>query len=302
MVADDSSPLKELKQSQDALRKAIEKQTTRIERLAGSAARQEWRELLRAIPDARRLEHWGRKVYSQNDEDGILAEIFRRLGVGAASGIFVEIGASNGLENNTHLLLRQGFSGVWVDGAGANVQKMRTRFADYLADCRLSAQHLRVTAENIDATLTATVAGRPVAVLSIDVDGNDYWLWKAVRSIEPPVVVIEYNGKFPPPLAIVQRYRADHVWTGTDYFGASLAAMEKLARAKGTAGGGTAYSLVGCNVTGSNAFFVRDDLVQDHFPYAQTAEHLYHPCRYHLMYDCFASAGHKPDVGPFEYV
>jgi hypothetical protein len=115
------------------------------------------------------------------------------------------------------------------------------------------------------------------------------------------VVVIEYNGKFPPPLAIVQRYRQDHVWTGTDYFGASLSALEKLAQAKGEDGAFRAYRLVGCNVTGSNAFFVRYDLVRDHFPYEQTAEHLYQPCRYHL-YDGFASAGHKPDVGPFEYV
>lgn len=294
-MTDESGQGDDLKQSYDALRKAVEKQSARIERLAATAARQEWRELLRAIPDPYRLEHWGRKVYSQNDEDGILAEVLRRLRIGPSAGVFVEIGASSGLENNTQLLLRQGFSGVWIEAAGASVEKMRKLFAEYLASGQLMVQPLFVTAENVDAAVAGPLAGRPVAVLSVDVDGNDYWLWKAVTSIEPSVVIIEYNGKFPPPLAIVQRYRADHAWKGTDYFGASLSAMAKLGDAKG-------YCLVGCNITGSNAFFVRTDLVGDHFPYAQTAEHLYQPCRYYLTYDCFASAGYKPDVGPFESV
>jgi len=285
----------ELKQEQDGLRKAIERQSARIERLAAAAARQEWRELLRAIPDGRRLEHWGRKVYSQNDEDGILAEMLRRLGLGPSSGIVVEIGAGNGLENNSHLLLLQGYAGVWMEADDANVDRMRKRFADHLSSGQLHVLQLFATAENVEAALAPPVGGRPVVLLSIDVDGNDYWLWKAVTSIRPPIVMIEYNGKFPPPTSIVQRYRPDHVWKGTDYFGASLSAMEKLAHAKG-------YRLVGCNITGTNAFFVRTDLLGDHFPYEQTAEHLYQPCRYHLTYDCFATAGHKPDVGPFETV
>jgi hypothetical protein len=277
--------------NEDVLRKTVEKLSVRIERLGAAAARREWRELLGAISEPQRLEHWGRKVYSQNDEDGIVGEIVSRVGLTPASGLLIEIGASTGLENNTHLLLRQGFRTHWVEGSEESIDKMRKAFASYISSGRLVFEHAFVTAENVDA-LVSSAADGPVALLSIDVDGNDYWLWKAVTTVTPAIVIIEYNGKFPPPLSIAQRYNPRRVWKGTDAFGASLAAMEKLGREKG-------YRLVGCNITGSNAFFVRQDLVADHFPYEHTAAHLYQPCRYYLTYDCFASAGFKSDVGDF---
>lgn len=278
-----------------ALRKDIEKQNVRLDRLAAAAARREWRDLLAGIPDKRRLEHFGRKVYSQNDEDGILAEIFLRLGIAASSGMLIEIGASTGLENNTHLQLRHGFRAHWIEGSEQSVTKMRKSFAAYLASGQLTAQQLFVTAENVDTAVATAAGGQPVALLSIDVDGNDYWLWKAVTATVPPVVMIEYNGKFPPPLSVVQRYQNDHVWAGTDAFGASLAAMVKLGNEKG-------YELVGCNITGSNAFFVRKELVAGVFPYPLSAADLYQPARYHLTYDCFSQTGYKADVGDFETV
>jgi len=279
----------------DALRRTLEKQSVRLERLTASAGRSECRELLRNIADPTRLEHWGRKVYSQTDEDGIIAEIFRRLSIESDSGVVVEIGAGSGLENNTHLLLRQGFRAGWVDGGSEKIEKISRVFNQYIECGQLVAESLFCTAENIDTVIAKMAASEPVSLLSIDVDGNDYWLWKSVTSTEPAVVLIEYNGKFPPPMSVVQPYTPDHAWTGTDYFGASLSAMCKLGKTKG-------YELVGCNITGTNAFFVRRDLVNDRFPYPLTAEHLYQPCRYHLINDCFASEGFKAKVGRFESV
>lgn len=292
---DIAAQLDEIRRTQKALHSIVDKQMIRLERVAASMTRQEWRELLRGIPHPQRLEHSGQKVYSQNEEDGIIAEIFRRLAIDPASGMFIEFGVENGIESNTHFLLRKGFRGVWLDGSDGRVEGIQARFHHYVKTRQLTVRHLFVTAENIDAELAGLEGKGKVALLSIDVDGNDYWIWKAITSIQPAVVVIEYNGKYPPPLAVAQRYRADRVWKGTDDFGASLSAMAKLGQSKG-------YSLVGCNTTGMNAFFVRNDLVQQHFPYELTAENLYHPCRYELTYGCFASAGHRPDVGRFEFV
>jgi hypothetical protein len=283
-----SAGLDDLKQTVDTLQKTV----GQLQRLALYAARREWRDLLTAIPDPRRLEHFGRKVYSQNDEDGILEEIFRRLGLGPADGIFIECGSGNGVENNTHYLLRKGYSGAWIEGSEHWVEKTRHTFRAYVDEGRLEIRQLFITTDVIDATLGAIANGRNVSLLSIDVDGNDYWIWDAVQSISPAVVMSEYNARCPPPLAQVQKYRPDHKWDGKDYFGATLGALDKLAARKG-------YRLVGCNITGMNAFFVRNDLIQDRFPYELTATHLYQPPRYELTYDCFSKVGHKPQAGVY---
>jgi hypothetical protein len=258
----------------------------------GYAARAEWEKLLKQIP-AGRLEHHGRKIYSQNDEDGILEEICRRVGITPNTAAFVEIGVQDGLENNTLFLLYKGFRGLWIEAREKYVNDIGKRFRTVIESGRLSTLNARVTAENINELLS------PVApttdVLSIDIDGNDFWVWKAMNHFYPPVVVIEYNAKFPPPLSIVQKYDPNFRWSGSDYSGASLCALAKLGQSKG-------YGLVACNITGSNAFFVRSDLIQDRFPYTLTPENLYQPCRYYLSGDCFRSYGHRPDFGPYETI
>ena len=120
-------------------------------------------------------------------------------------------------------------------------------------------------------------------LLSIDIDGNDWYVWEAVKSIQPRVVCIEYNGKFPPDLSWKQAYNERHKWDLTDWQGASLKEMETLGREKG-------YVMVGTNLTGANAFFVRKDLyTPDKFMDGQSAEQLYNPYRAHLK---FESPGH----------
>jgi hypothetical protein len=97
-------------------------------------------------------------------------------------------------------------------------------------------------------------------LLSIDIDGNDYWTWEAITVVNPTIVVIEYNARFGASRSVTVPYRADFVRSRAHYsmiyYGASLTALWALGRRKG-------YSLVGCNSAGNNAFFVRQDLLGD---------------------------------------
>ena len=107
----------------------------------------------------------------------------------------------------------------------------------------------------------------------------------------PKVICIEYNAKFPPNVYKVPVYDPHHAWTGTDYMGASLAAIEEVAGRKG-------YVLVGTNMTGANAFFVRKDLVGIGWPVGGVKV-LYNPPRYWLTLDLYSMVGHPADFGPY---
>lgn len=261
---------------------------------AAFLARTELRNLLEQMPRPHRLEHFGMKICSQSDEDGIIEEIFHRIGITQGNGKFIEFGAGNGIDlSNTLYLLYRGFRGLWIECSEAHVKLIKDRFQLPLQTGQLQVMHSFVTAENInEVLLTGLGENTEVALMSIDIDGNDFWIWKAIEAVAPAVVVIEYNAKFPPPLSLVQEYRPDHIWNGTDYFGASIEALARLGKQKG-------YQLVGCNITGVNAFFVRDDLIGGHFPYALTASNLYHPLRIDLIFGCFAHTGNIADFGAY---
>jgi hypothetical protein len=236
---------------------------------------------------AGRLEPHGFRAFSQNDEDGILQEIFRRIGAGAKT--FVEFGVQDGLENNTRLLLYQGWRGLWIEADATACRSMRRSFAAELASGQLQLSQSFVTTENIEALIGAARLG-DLDVLSIDIDGNDYWIWQAI-SLQPRVLVIEYNARFPPPTKWVMQHNPRHRWDYTDYQGASLESLAELGRGKG-------YTLVGCCLAGVNAFFVRDDLVQDRFAQPDTRA-LYNPPRYYMRR--FLPSGHPSGpFGPYE--
>jgi len=237
--------------------------------------------------DQRCLLRFGFKVYSQNDEDGIIQEIFARIGCGPRT--FVEFGVGNGLENNTLKLLLEGWSGLWLEGSENDVKSINTRFHDVIKQRRLQVQLAFIDRDNVNALIGRYCTGE-IDLISIDVDGNDIYLLEALNIVNPRVIVIEYNAKFPPPLSIAQAYNAAHRWQGGDYFGASLAAITKIAQRKG-------YALVGCGVIGVNAFFVRHDLLDDKFFPPYTAAHHYQPARYFLG-RAFV-AGQRPDWGSY---
>lgn len=233
--------------------------------------------------DPLRLERYGASVYSQNDEDGILAEIFRRIG--ATERRFLEFGVDAGLENNTLCLLEQGWSGAWIEGDAARVAQILKGFGRWLDSGRLVVRHALVTRENINDLIGDLNLSPEPDLISIDIDGNDYHVWEAIDAIRPRVVAIEYNAKFPPPMEWVMAYNPMHGWDGTDQFGASLEALVALAARKD-------YTLVGCSLAGANAFFVRTPLVTGKFAQPATAANLYQPPRYYLVH-AFA-AGHPP--------
>jgi hypothetical protein len=221
--------------------------------------------------DPKRLLKYGFKVNSQNAEDGMIHEIFRRIGL--TSRVFVEIGVGDGTENNTAFLLASGWTGFWIDGS-ASFQPTLAGRGDLGSDV-LHTHVGFVSRENINPLLERLRVPQEFDLLSLDIDQNTYHIWGALCQHRPRVVVIEYNASLPADVSWVCRYQADRVWDGSHNFSASLKAFENLGRELG-------YSLVGCDPCGVNAFFVRADLTGDHFCAPFTSENHYERPRYLL--------------------
>ncbi len=245
-------------------------------------ARETIRELQDRYDEPGSLVPFGYKVYSQNDEDGIIAEIFNRIGT--TNKVFVEFGVGSGLENNTLFLLHQGWRGLWLDASDA-VERARAGYRRLIDGGRLQIRQAHVNPDNINQLIGADIEEREIDLLSVDIDGNDFHVLNAIECVDPRVVVVEYNAKFPPPVTYCMDYDPHHVWDGSDHFGASLKWFELKMADRG-------YRLVGCNLTGTNAFFVRDDLVGDGFLTPFTAEKHYQPARYELSASFAGLSGH----------
>ncbi len=233
----------------------------------------------------KKLTRYENQVFSQNGEDGIISEIFKRIGT--ESKYFVEFGVGNGLENNTVCLLFKDYTGCWIEANADHVQAITQKFGPVIRKGQLKVRNELITAENIETLFRELKVPEEFDLLSIDIDGNDYWVWKAIENYHPRVLVIEYNALFPPDINAVIRYNPHFSWGGTFYFGASLKALEILGAHKG-------YRLVGCDFKGVNAFFVRQDLIKDNFLEPFTAENHYEPHRFHLI-----MLGRLRDFGDF---
>ena len=176
-----------------------------------------------------------RKVYSQNGEDGLLESLFKRIGT--TNKVFVEIGVGDGTENNTRKLAGEGWKGRWLSMPPVKCVPEEVELVE-----------AKVTAENVNGLLE----GLPneIDLLSIDIDGNDYWVWKAIERVSARAVIIEYNAMLQPPASVAIKYDPDFSWAFTDYMGASLCALDKLGKDKG-------YSLICCDSNGVNAVFAK---------------------------------------------
>ena len=228
------------------------------------------------------LRAFEKRVYSQNGEDGILAEIFRRIGTEAR--YFVEFGVETGAQCNcARLAIEEKWSGLFMEAHPPYYQELAERYRPYPG---VHCLQQVITSANIEGLLAEQEVPRDFDLLSIDIDGNDYWVWAAIRDWRPRVVVIEYNACYPPPRRWVMRQNPDHRWDGTTYYGASLASLAALGEEKG-------YTLVGTDSNGVNAFFVRDDLAgPPRFLDPVTLYH-YSPPRYGPY-----MGGHPPRSGP----
>ena len=227
----------------------------------------------RRYEDPKCLTRYGCKIYSQTDEDGIIHEIFQRIGT--TNKKFVEFGVGNGLENNTLALLFQGWSGLWIEGSKNYCAAIEQGFTQTVQRGILRVENAFITVENIDEIITRNVKEPEIDLLSVDIDGNDFHVYEAIRSVSPRVIVFEYNAKMGPFIRYCMRYNEQHTWNATDNFGMSLKFLEEKMRARN-------YALVGCNLFGLNAFFVRCDLLEDKFLAPYTAEQHYETAKYNL--------------------
>jgi hypothetical protein len=197
------------------------------------------------------------KVFSQWGDDGIIQFLVNYLEI--EPRIFVEFGVENYREANTRfLLLNDNWRGLVLDGSEKNVRQIRQDRIYWQHD--LTAQAAFVTAENINNLLKINDFEGLIGLLHIDIDGNDYWVWKAIEVVQPVLVIVEYNSVFGAERAWTTPY--DPAFFRTRYhssnlcYGASLAALCDLATAKG-------YAFVGSNSHGNNAYFVRRDHLRD---------------------------------------
>lgn len=239
------------------------------------SAQQQVKNLLNEIKlnNPNRLELCGYKVYSQNDEDGIIQEIFRRIGI--KNKTFMEIGVDKGFECNTYLLMFKGWNGVWIEGGRDAAKKIRKNFAPLLEKKRLTLIEAYIDKDNINQILLEKNIEKEIDLFSIDIDGNDFYVLEALTVLEPRVIVAEYNGKFPVDVDWCMDYNPQHWWNGSDKMGVALKPLTEMLQKKG-------YALVGTNITGVNAFYVKKELAQDFFVSVDDMPTLYNPARYHL--------------------
>ncbi len=228
----------------------------------------------------------GEKFHSQNDEDGIISAILSRLKID--TGVFVEYGCDDGLENNTAQLLMRGWRGVWI---GATDLRLRIPASSK----RLWFGQEWVTRDNCVEIMQRglqTIGANQVNLISMDLDGNDLFFVQEIleHGFEPDVFIVEYNGKFPPPIRFTIDYDPNFVWSGSDYIGASLQSFVDLFNSFG-------FRLVCCNVTGVNAFFVAARHASLFADVPKEVEKLFMP----PDYNWFLRRGHAPDPRSIEH-
>ena len=241
-------------------------------------------EMMQQFPDNVALS--GYKIYSQTDEDGIIEEIFKRI---PNTRRFLEIGIQTGIECNSLFLLLNGWKGTWVEGSDKYCRKIAKDLNGTGFKNKLSVIHAFVDKQNIIDIFNQSnsfFGSTEVDFFSLDIDGNDYYIMEQLlkHSFFPKVVCVEYNAKFKPPLKFRIKYDKSIVWDGTDYQGCTLQTYVDLFATFN-------YTLVCCNIPGTNAFFIRNEFVS-FFKIYTTAE-LYQPNRYYLNPITLA---HKPSL------
>jgi hypothetical protein len=192
------------------------------------------------------------RAFSQWGEDGVIQWLVRETG--AAPKVFVEFGVEDYREANTRFLAEHdNWTGLVMDGGRGNIEGVRRSEVCWRQNLR--AVEAFVTRDNINALISGQGIGGEIGLLSVDIDGNDYWVWRAIDVVSPAVVVVEYNHRFGRDLSVTIPYDEGFRRGGrypVYYFGASLRALCRLGARKG-------YAFVGCNSNGVNAFFVRRD-------------------------------------------
>lgn len=193
------------------------------------------------------------QIFSQFGDDGIIQYLIHKLDM--PNKTFIEFGVENYFESNTRfLLMNDNWSGFVMDGSDANMSRLKhwTCFWKYDLKCRA----VFIDRDNINDLILESGFEEEIGLLHIDLDGNDYWIWKEIIAIKPVVVIAEYNSVFgiDRPIAVPydKKFLRNKAHYSNLYWGTSLAALYELAKTKG-------YCFVGCNSSGNNAYFIRAD-------------------------------------------
>lgn len=192
------------------------------------------------------------QVFSQWGDDGIIQYMVNKLDI--PNKTFIEFGVETYVESNTRfLLVNNNWTGYVIDGAPENIQKIKRDIISWSSE--LHAECSFITKDNINDLIKKVPFNKEVGILSVDIDGNDYWVWKAIDCINPVIVIAEYNSIWGVNTHWTLPYKADFVRKRDHtiaYYGASIQALCSLAEEKG-------YEFVGCNSKGNNAYFIRKD-------------------------------------------
>ena len=218
------------------------------------------------------LKDTGFRVYSQFEEDGLLLFIFSVIGMNCKT--FVEIGSDDGVNSNSaNLYFNFGWHGLFVDGNPKSIKRGKRFFNKYPHPWYYKPKFIcsRVRQENVNEIIEGAGYSGETGLLSIDIDGNDYWVWEAITVIDPQVVIIETHNEFGMNNIVVP-YDPEYIYPGKHpvYHGASPVAMNKLANKKG-------YRLVGANELGFNFIFVKNGIADRDLPEVSVESVLTHP-------------------------
>ncbi len=203
--------------------------------------------------EASQLQNIEFSVFSQFGDDGIIQWLIHHLDI--PNKTFIEFGVEDYSESNTRfLMMNDNWSGFVMDGSNKNINKLKSQYYYWRHD--LAAQAVFITRDNINSLIAEQNFQEDVGLLHIDLDGNDYYVWKAINVINPVIVIVEYNSLFGIDRPISVIYDDGFVRKNAHYsnlfWGTSLLSLNNLAREKG-------YSFIGCNSAGNNAYFVRND-------------------------------------------
>jgi hypothetical protein len=222
------------------------------------------------------------RVFSQFGEDGIIQYLVDRVPI--ESEVFVEFGVQDYAESNTRfLLVNNNWRGLIIDAGDAHIQLTSSLGLDW--QYQLDAVQAFIEPDNINDLITGAGIQGEIGLLSVDIDGNDYWVLEKIDAVSPSILVTEYNSTWGPDAAVTVPYdrafRRTMAHPSNLYWGASLDALTRLANRRG-------YALVAGNRAGNNAFFVRRDVLGDLREEAVSA--VYRPSRFR---ESLGANGHR---------
>ena len=201
--------------------------------------------------DLTRPASWEFSGFSQNGEDGILEVLRRQLLVG--NRYFVEIGAADGIENNSAwLVVAERYNGLMIEGNPKLVETAKRSVIGYSigAECH----QMFVTRETVK-DIKALAFHHDPDMFSLDIDGNDYYIAEAIfaAGFRPKIFVVEYNAVYGPERSATIPYRADFIFSNAHpsklYYGVSIAGWRRFFARQG-------YRFVTVDINGVNGFFV----------------------------------------------